>query len=268
MIKKLERAAVLLVLVASPFWLPVLPPHFVHTVRSGWMDAVQPILVGVHWIPQGIDRFFSGLVGIFSLEEENRILRQRLEALRAREQGHRELAEENARLRRLLKFRAESSWKTIPAEVIGREWGPWSRGFLVDRGARDGIRLGMAVITPSGLVGRVTEVGRSSSRVMALTDPHFRVAAILSQSRVSGLCVGVGRGNCVLTYLPMDLSVQAGEGVVTTGGRSFAPKGLPIGTIRRAWIDSSEMFQTADFELAADLARVEEVLILAWHPSD
>ncbi len=232
------------------------------------MDTVQPILAGIHWIPQGIDRLFSGVVGIFSREEENRILRIRLEALRAHGEAHRELAEENARLRRLLQFRVEGSWKAIPAEVVGRELGPWSRGFLVDRGTRDGVRPGMAVITPSGLVGRVTEAGSTSSRVMALTDPHFRVAAILSQSRVSGLCMGVGRGHAVLTYLPGDLSMKPGEGIVTTGGRSFAPKGLPVGTIRRAWADSSGMFQTADFEPAVDLARIEEVLVLTWRPTD
>ena len=209
---------------------------------------------------------FSALLGLFSFEEENRVLRYRLEALRAHEDVHRQLAQENTRFRELLEFRAQTPWRTMPAEVIGREIGPWSRSLLVDRGESDGVRAGMAVITPVGLVGRISEAGRSSSRVTLLTDPHFRIAAAVGEIQLFGLCVGTGRGECHLTYLPLDAAVDVGRTVTTAGGKSFAPEGIPIGTVRRVWKDSSEMFQTAGLRPAVDSGQVEEVLIVRWAP--
>ena len=264
--RRFERTAVLIALVASAFWLPILPPEVGGSVRSAWTDVVYPVYEGVHWVQQGFGRMLSAFLGIFSLEEENRVLRYRLEALRAHEDVHRQLAQENVRLRKILDFRAKVSWRTIPAEVIGREIGPWSCSFLVDRGKTDGVQAGMAVITPVGLVGRVSEAGRSSSRVTLLTDPHFRISATIGEIRLFGLCVGTGRGENHLTYLPLEAGVTGGQNVTTAGGQSFAPEGIPIGTVRRVWKDHSEMYQTAGLKPAVDPGHVEEVLIIRWSP--
>lgn len=261
---RFERTAVLVVLLTSAFWLPMLPPELGGSLRANWADLVRPVYQGVHWVQQGAGRMLSALVGIFSLEEENRILRYRLEALRAHEEVHRQLAQENARLRELLGFRAKAAWSTIPAEVIGREIGPWSRSLLVDRGTKDGVKSGMAVMTAVGLVGRVSDAGRSASRVALLTDPHFRVAAKIPEDQLFGLCLGTGRGECTLTYLPLDAVVEPGRAVTTAGGRSFAPGGIPLGMVRHVRKDPSEMFQTAGLKPAADPGRAEEVLIVLW----
>ena len=262
--RRFERTAVLIALVASAFWLPILPPELGGTLRSTWTDALHPVYQGVHWLQQGFGRMSSAFLGIFSLEEENRVLRFRLEALRAHEEVHRQLAQENARLRELLEFRAKAPWRTMSAEVIGREIGPWSRSLLVDRGKADGVRPGMAVITPVGLVGRVSEAGQSSSRVTLLTDPHFRVSAVIGPIRLFGLCMGNGRGESHLTYLPLDAAVKAGQTVTTAGGESFSPEGIPIGTVHRIWTDESGMFQAAGLKPAVDPSHLEEVLIVWW----
>lgn len=266
--RKFERAAVLLLLVASPFWLPVFPSRVGSSFRSTVIGWLQPGFNLVHSVREGIGGFGSGLLEMVSVWEENRLLRARLQALQAHEVTHQELAQENERLRRLLKFKSQARWTVVPAEVIGRDLGPWSRSLLINKGEKEGIRLGMAVITAVGLVGRISEVGNVSSRVALLTDPHFRVTGVLLEKRVSGLVMGGGSGDCVMTYLPLDLELKAGEPVLTSGGQSFAPSGIPVGVVEKFWRDSSEMYQTARLRPAAPLTGVDEVLVVSWRPSD
>lgn len=266
MVRKFERTAVLLVLVASPFWLPTVPSQWSGSLRSTVIGWLRPGLQGVESVRQGFGGLLSGVLEIFSIREENRLLRGQLQALRAHEETHRELLQENARLRELVQFRQRAPWRLRTAEVIGRELGPWSRSVLLDRGAQDGVREGMAVVAPKGLVGRIAEVGPASSRAVLVTDAHFRVTATLSQRRIPGLVMGSGSGQCLLTYLPLDVELEGGETVVTAGGRSFCPQGIPIGTVEKVWKDPSDMFQTARLAPAASLAMSEEVLIVLSPP--
>lgn len=266
MVRKFERTAVLVVLVASPFWLPAIPAQLGGSVRSTISGWFEPGLRGAGSVRQGFGGLFTGLLDFLSVREENRLLRAQVQAFRAHEETHRDLAQENERLREMVRFREKAPWKLRPAEVIGRELGPWSRSILLDQGSDDGVRQGMAVIAPKGLVGRISEVGPSTSRAVLITDAHFRVTAVLSQKRVSGLVMGGGSGQCLLTYLPVDLEVEAGETAMTAGGKSFCPDGIPIGTIRRTWEDSSDMFRTARIEPAVPLGSVEEVLVVLSPP--
>ena len=262
--RKFERTAVLLVLVASPFLLPALPYGLGDSFRNTFLGWVRPAFETVHTVREGFGHLGTGVLEIFSAQEENRILRARLEALLAHEEMHRELFRENARLRKLLGFHSKVNWSVIPAEVIGRELGPWSRGLLLDKGTKDGVKEGMAVMTPVGLIGRISEAGASSSQVVLLTDPHFRVMGRLSENSISGLVTGGPTGECLVTYLPLTETIKEGQTVATAGGRSFAPGGIPIGVIRKVWKDSSEMYQTARIESVVHLGAVDEVLVVSW----
>ncbi|MBI3318283.1 MAG: hypothetical protein HYZ90_03925 [Candidatus Omnitrophica bacterium] len=225
--RQLQRYAVLVVLAASPFWLPASPVRpfgekFRMTLASCWEPAYRSLSgIGV-----GFRSLWRGLLQGPALLEENRLLKGQIKVFEAHEETHRQLSEENARLRSL------------------------------------------AVITPRGLVGKVAEVGPSVSRILLITDPHFRVAATLSKSRVSGLAVGTASGECRMIYLPLSEEFQAGEIVLGSGGRSFCPDGVPIGVLQGVQEDPSELFRWAKISPSVGLSSVEEVLIVAWPSSD
>lgn len=263
--RRYERTAVLLALAVSPFLLPALPDGWGGSLRDTFLGWTRPLFETVRVVREGFSGLGLGVLELFSMEEENRILRARLEGFSAHEESRRELSRENARLRALLDFRAKAGWKTIPAEVIGREMGPWSRGLLLNKGTQQGIRQGMAVLTPVGLVGRISEAGANSSRVVLLTDPHFRVMGRLPETSVAGLVSGGPTGECLINYLPLDQPFQEGQPVSTSGGKSFAPPGIPIGVIRKAWKDPSQMYQTARIQPVVRLGALDEVLVVSWH---
>ena len=231
----------------------------------GWLE---PALQFVQSSCFGFESIVLGILRGPFLFEENKMLRAQVNTLLAHEQTHQQLFQENERLRSLLRFREQVPWQVIPAEVIGREWNLWLCTILVDRGSKDGVRVGMAVVTPEGLVGRVSEVGFSSSRIILLTDPHFRVAAMVTQSRTTGLVMGTSSGDCLLTYVPLDTPLKSNEAVLTAGGKGFCPKGIPIGYTQLFGRDRSPMFYSIRIRPVVALSSVHEVLIVKWPPSD
>jgi rod shape-determining protein MreC len=260
--QKFERVAVLVGLIASPFWLPALPSRVQEELRMTWLDWMRPAFQGVQAMHSGFRSLFLGILKGPILLEENRTLQGRLATALAHEQTHRELFEENRRLRALLDFKKQADWPLTAVEVIGHERGPWSRTLLLDKGTRDGIRVGMAVMTPVGLVGQISEVGPALSRAILVTDPHFRVAATASGRRVQGLVMGTSSGECLLTYLPLDADLPPGEMVLTTGGQSFAPRGIPIGSVDKIRPDALGLFRSARIRPHVALDALEEVLVV------
>ncbi len=230
--------------------------------------AFKPAWEGIQAARFGLQHFLLGILEGPFLLEENGALRSQLKTAAAHEETHRQLFEENARLRSLLEFKDQAPWKLIPAQVMGREFGLLSRTLLLNKGERDRIRVGEAVITPVGLAGRISEVGPSSSRMILITDPHFRVAATVSHSRISGLMVGTTSGDCILTYLPKGAELKVGETVLTSGGRSFCPARIPVGTIREVRDNSSELFRLAPLRPAVDGSAIDEVLVVGWTSQD
>ena len=260
---KFERFAVLIVLVASPLWLPALQSHPESpSVRMTFLDRLRPGFEGFQAARVGLHRLTFGFLNGPFLLEENQSLRNQLAAALAHEETHRELAQENGRLRALIGFKKRSPWAIIPAEVIGHELSLWSRTLLLDKGTRDGVKIGMAVITPVGLIGRISEAGGTSSRVILVTDPHFRVSATLASSRISGLAAGTPSGECLLAYLPVNAELKEGDKVFTSGGKSFCPEGILIGSVGKPQPDPSKLFLSARIRPAVQAGAVEEVLIL------
>jgi rod shape-determining protein MreC len=266
--QRFERYAVLAVLIASPFWLPSIPSTIGSSLRTTVTEHFKPLLQGVQELRLNSWAIVGGFLQGPALLWENKLLKDRLAAAVAHEETHRILAQENERLRALLGFKAQAPWQTIPAQAIGRDFNLWSRGLLLDKGSRHGVRAGQAVATPVGLAGRITEVGPTTSRMILVTDPHFRVSAALSKSRNSGLAMGTSSGDCLLSYIPLDVEISPGELVVTSGGSSFSPGGIPIGKVAGITQDSSKLFRVARLSPASPLSALDEVLIIAWSPSD
>src|SRR3989338_1491164 len=104
---------------------------------------------------------------------------------------------------------------------------------MIDKGKLQGIETNMAVVVARGLVGRVMELGLSTSRVILLTDPDARVSAIAQKSRAHGIVKGNGRANLVMDYLDLDSGVEISDVVLSSDVGGLIPKGIPIGRIER-----------------------------------
>jgi rod shape-determining protein MreC len=230
-------------------------------IRVWAVDAVTPFEKGIVWVQSGVTNLWRNYFYLRGVRQENRDLKQEIERLRIEQVRLNQDAEQARRLQALLGFREQFISKTLAAQVIGSSGSEQSRSIYIDQGSRDGVKPDMAVITAEGVVGKVLRVFRTTSQVLLLNDQTSGVGAILEKSRLQGVLRGTPLGEVVLEKVMSDEPVQPGERVLTSGGDQIFPKGLPVGTITKV-SPGSELFLNIRVKPAADLNRLEEVLVI------
>ena len=119
----------------------------------------------------------------------------------------------------------------VSARVIADGSGPFSRSVLLNVGTRNGIAKGQAVVNDLGLIGRVTEVGQRSARVLLLSDFNSRVPILFETTRERAILAGDNSATMRLDFVSPTAKVTPGERIVTSGHGGLLPAGLPVGAI-------------------------------------
>ena len=189
------------------------------------------------------------------LKKRNDVLKAKLVALQY-------AIDENQHDAVLERFRRNQQFYSLVANVIGRDPSNWNASLIVARGSRDGVKLGMPVVTSLGLVGRVAEVGPTTAKVIMLADPNFAVAAVVERTRESGLLTGTLQGLCRLQYLTDAADVKVGDVVVTSALSTAFPEGILIGEV--VDVKASVSSHTVDclVQPAVDLSQIDSVIII------
>jgi len=183
------------------------------------------------------------------------------------------LEQENAQLRAALDFSQASEFSNIPARIIGREPGSFFSSITINKGSRHGVDRNMPVVAIQddnrGLVGRVVEVGLTTSTVMPLVDADSFVAARLMRSRHEGLVAGQGQDALlVMNYVPKSAraSIGVGDIVITSGMQSLFPEGIRIGIVEAIEGRSYETSLELQLSPAIDYSRAEYVFVVERSP--
>ena len=198
------------------------------------------------------------LVGI---QEENLRLRNENERLRQENAVLNEFEVENGRLRDALEFKRLQPPTAVMAQVIGKESSPVSSTVTLNKGATDGIRKDMAVITSHGVVGKIQAVTPGTSKVLLLTDPGSTLAVRVVRNREEGLLEGK-LINCALKYVSYYADIQEGDLLITSGLDGIYPKGLAVGRVVKVSKHEAIAFQAVVAEPAVGFSRLEEALVL------
>ena len=249
---------VLAVVVMVPLWLATSRGAAENRWGLHLLSSLERPLV---WL-QGWGARTLNVIQAPALRAENRRLRDTLLHERHAAVQADELALEAARLRRLLRLTETLDRPTRVARVIGREATPWFRTLLVDLGRSSGVPEGAAVVVEQGMVGQILEAGPAAARILLLTDPRFRVGALVQRSRAQGIALGTVGGRCYLAYITSEEAVRAGDVVLTSGVGGLIPKGLVLGTVVRVDRDPSGLYWQAQMQPSVDPTQVEEVVCL------
>ncbi len=213
----------------------------------------------VSWIG-GLQENYDTIAGF---RAENERLRRRVENLEVERHKLLEAQATNDRLKRLLDFRAELPDKAITASIIANSPTSWFRSCLLDKGSADGVRKGMAVVTPLGVVGQVVSVTPRSAKVLLLTDPNSGIDVLVQRTRARGIVSGSLENGIVLKYVKRSEDIQEGDRLITSGIDGVFPKGLWVGTVIKVVKQHVGLFQFIEVLPAVQPARIEEVLIVA-----
>ena len=213
--------------------------------------AIRPVADGV---------VHAGRVS--QLSEENAALRQELSRTQADLASLREgrIALEQAEA--LIQSVGAEAGITITATVILRDPAPGRQSVVLNRGSEDGVRAGQPVLGAGAtLLGIVTEVNESRSRVRLITDREAAIAALLQSSRTAGSLVGDGDG-LRLEFVPLEADVAPGDVVLTSALGGLLPPGLLVGRVSSVDAPGQELHQWIEVDPLGDLERIEQVLIM------
>jgi rod shape-determining protein MreC len=204
---------------------------FASRMRVQVVDAFTPILSAISRPVESVSTWLGAMATASALREENARLRAEIESLRAIRVRAAQIEAENRSLRSLLGAPRKNEGRPIAARIIADSGRGFVRSFLIAAGTAHGVRRGLAVVTAEGLIGRVTDVGERSARVLLIVDLNSRISVRIERTRSRAILAGDNTSAPRLLYLPHDTDVRPGDQVVTSGHDGVLPPGIPVGLV-------------------------------------
>ena len=233
-------------------------------------DPIGPLLL---WVLRPLQIFVHSTTGLIKGVQENYLtltgykadnekLRERITQLELERNRLLEAEATNQRLQQLLDFRSHLPSVTVTATIIANSASNWFQSCLIDKGSAHGVRAGMSVVTPLGVIGRVVEVTAQSAKVLLLTDPNSGIDVIVQRTRARGIVSGSLENSTILKYVKRSEDVQIGDRLITSGLDGIFPKGLMVGTVTKVRKQTLGLFQAIEVIPAVTTAQTEVVLVV------
>lgn len=237
-----------------------------------WLAPAENLLVKVlapaqerlYGLTSGLRNFHNNWLTKRDLLAENEQLAEKLKNYQIDQAKLNNLQAENDLLKKELNFVQEEKTKFISAQIVTGVSDPASQSVVINRGAKDGLTKGLAVVEDSGiLLGKIYKVSDNFSTVLLLTDNNSKVAAMLQNStKTAGLVEGQFGLSFSMTNIPQTEAVQVGDLVVTSGLEGQIPKGLLIAEVATVKEVESEIFKTAILKPIISFADLSYVLVI------
>ena len=235
-----------------------------------WFNvAAKPLKTATASVARTFETIYGFMYEQEKIVAENQDLKRQIADYRQDYREYTEVSEELARLRELLGFTARHSDFTYdPATIISWSASNWSSSFSVSRGdSNSDVKVGDAVITETGvLIGRITEVGRTSSTAVSVIDTTFSSGALAGEPGDDGVATGdfslMRESKLKLDFLSEDTTVRAGDAVVTSGKSGALPDGLVIGTVEGVMRNSAGVGMYGILVPSADIGQAMYVYII------
>jgi len=199
---------------------------------------------------------------VVGAKQENERYRK---ALLTMEQENHRLKEElklSGRLKALLQYKDRKAIPTTSAGIVAYNSARWTRTAVINKGSKDNISREMAVISPSGVVGRIADITPSTATVLLNTDPRSNIEAMVERTRVRAIAEGNGKGGLILKYVRELDDVRVGDHVITSGFTGLFPKGLVIGEVTAVRKGRDNFFNHIEVTPAVDFKSLEDVLVV------
>jgi len=227
------------------------------------LELMRPFQSGLNAMVTGLGNIKERYIALNDLWLENQSLKGRVLELEAKVNKVREAEATNLRLRKLLDLKNQAFARSISATVIGNSASTWFRSLTINKGTKQGIQKGMAVISPSGIVGQIWSVAPNGSKVLLVTDHNSGVDVIAQRTRARGIVSGSLDRGPVMEYVTRNENIREGDRLITSGLDNIFPKGQLVGTVGKVQENSYGLFQDVSVRLAVDPERIEEVLVVS-----
>lgn len=233
------------------------------SVRS----AIGTGLAPVHWFGNAPYVLQNWVAGLFTTRDdllaENEDLNARLLILERRALKYAALASENNELRRLMNSSEVLDDRVIVGEIVGVSPDPFSHEVVINKGSRDGVTVGQAILDAHGLMGQVQQTSSFTSRVLLVSDSSHAVPVEVVRNGLRAILLGNGDINALeLVHVPDTADIREGDLLVSSGLGGRFPKGYPVAEVDRITKESGEPFVNIEATPKAQLNKSRLVLVV------
>jgi len=239
--------------------------QIVKQVLSITVTPFQRVVLGMHG---GVKGIWDDYISLVDVAQENEALRRDVANLMDENNRLKEEVNLNERLKVLLDFKEQADYKTMAAGILGYNMEKWARTITIDKGTIEGVAKDYAVITPTGVVGRVIEANRHTSTVLLNTDQRSNIGVMIQRTRVKGVVEGNGSDALILKYIRQIDDIRIGDQIITAGLGGVFPKGLVIGEVTRIDKGNDNFFKFIEVRPTIDIQTLEEVLVIPQSMDD
>jgi rod shape-determining protein MreC len=226
--------------------------------------VAYPVQVAVASPFEGWNWFRESVTTRDALRADNAKLEADLRLAEFKLQRYEALEAETQRLRALRDNTAGIADRFIVANIMDVDLDAFRERVLVDKGARDGVFVGQAVLDSGGVFGQVARVEELTCEVILVSDPAHAIPVQINRNGLRTIAVGTGdTSRLKLPYLPTSADVVVGDLLVTSGLGGGFPAGYPVGTVATVKRDPAQSLAEVEIRPAAALDRSRE-LMLVW----
>ena len=229
--------------------------------------ALAPIRSGFQSLTRQAEQYYNYMFRYEALEAENVKLKARIAELEEDARSVDSLERENKRLKDLQGLtQARQDFQLMDSYVIGSSSVDWTSTLTIDRGAVDGVEVGMCAVTANGeVVGLITEVGSNYSIVKTVLDSSLEISSTIASSGYNGIVTGAyitgQEGMLRMDYLPSSSIIRNRDQVVTSGSTVY-PRDLILGYVVDAGYEETGVAKFALLEPAVELGSLEQIFVL------
>jgi rod shape-determining protein MreC len=264
-----KKWRVILIIAAAVAASSFVIEHFAgfNPIGAAVNTVVSPIKTGFSLVAGKITDFRDFIWDMRAYREDNERLEAENEELKKQNRDIASYRDENERLQELLDLKTSiTDYVTVTARVISFSGNNWCETIEINKGSMSDLAVGNAVLTPDGVVGRVTEVGPNYAVVKTILDDSSAVGIRVARTGGSGLVEGdeelAAKEECKLSFLDRDTPLIVGDIVETSGTGGVFPAGFNVGTVMSISADSAGTLNYAVVTPSVDFDSLKEVLVI------
>lgn len=227
--------------------MSLVAPKAFQTVRGAALDVTGPVAGSLHEVTATAGGLFSGAGNYWDAASQNAELKRQNKAMLQRMVEASTIFQENQQLKATLQLRERERATIATGRIVGSSFNSPRRFAILSVGGRDGVRVGMPVRSPDGLVGRIIDVGALASRVLLVSDRANIVPARLLRGGIP--VISQGRGDGTIDVRPLEVGrnpFKRGDIIITSGTGGLYPPLVPIARIVKLDDDGAVALPLAD----------------------
>ncbi len=232
--------------------------------RKETLDAIRTKGLAVN---ASISEQLTNVSDLFNLREDNEHLLLQNARLFSKVMREENALRDTRNLNAVVERENGPRDRFIVARIVDRRFDPTDNVLVINAGIRQGVARDMAVLTPDGLVGRVTAVSQNYARVMPVINKDFKVCVVSDSTATLGVLSWKGGHEAMahLENVPSSSHIRIGERLTTSDHSTFALRGVPVGWVTR--VSNGKLFSDIDVRLSVNFSTLSYVLVSPSTPS-